>query len=52
LQLSLYAYMYQNNTGRNVNQLGIFFYEREKNKFIYYPVIYLKHDIKRILQTL
>jgi hypothetical protein len=52
LQLSLYAYMYQNNTGRNVNQLGIFFYEREKNKFIFYPVVYLKHDIKRILETL
>lgn len=52
LQLSLYAYMYQNNTGRNVNQLGIFFYEREKNKFLFYPVVYLKYDIKKILETL
>lgn len=52
LQLSLYAYMYQINTGRCVDQLGIFFYEREKNAFKYFPVLYLKHDVKEILKTL
>jgi hypothetical protein len=52
LQLSLYAFMYQNNTGRKVNQLGVFFYERDKNKFAFYPVIYLKHDIEKILKKI
>jgi hypothetical protein len=49
LQLSLYAYMYQIQTGRNVNQLGIFYYERENNKFYYYPVSYMLSDIKLML---
>lgn len=49
LQLSLYAYMYQGMTGRNINQLGVFYYDRIKEKFEYYPVIYLKNDINLIL---
>lgn len=50
LQLSLYAYMYQNLTGRNVNQLGIFYYNREEKKFIYYPVVYMKGDVVNLLK--
>jgi len=49
LQLSLYAYMYQNITGRKVNQLGIFYYDRDSKKFIYYPTPYLKTDVKLML---
>jgi hypothetical protein len=44
LQLSLYAFMYQNMTGRNVNQLGIIYYNREDKEFLYYPVTYMKAD--------
>lgn len=50
LQISLYAYMYQNLTGRHVNQLGVFYYDRNQNKFQYYPVIYMKADVKRLLE--
>jgi len=45
LQLSLYAFMYQTMTGRNVNQLGIIYYNKEDNEFFYYPVPYLKSDV-------
>jgi len=45
LQLSLYAFMYQSMTGMRVNQLGVMYYERESNRFNYYPVPYLKNDI-------
>lgn len=45
LQLSLYAYMYQSMTGRNVNQLGIVYYNKEDNEFVYYPAPYMKSDV-------
>jgi hypothetical protein len=48
LQLSLYAFMYQELTGRNVNQLGIFYYK--DNAFSYFPTTYMKSDIKKILE--
>lgn len=46
LQLSLYAYMYQGMTGRRVNQLGVFYYDRKDDSFTYYPIPYMKNDIK------
>lgn len=49
LQLSLYAFMYQSMTGRNVNQLGIIHYNREENSFSYFPVTYMKSDALLIL---
>ena len=49
LQLSLYALMYQNLTGRHINQLGIFYYDRESISFKYYPVIYMKTDVMNLL---
>lgn len=49
LQLSFYAYMYQGMTGRKINQLGIFYYDRNSVKFTYYPVNYMKHDVITIL---
>jgi hypothetical protein len=50
LQLSLYAFMYQNMTGRNVNQLGVIYYNKEDNEFVYYPVTYMKYDIEVMLK--
>lgn len=49
LQLSLYAFMYQGMTGRNVNQLGIIYYSKEDNSFLYYPAPYLKTDVLVLL---
>ena len=45
LQLSLYAFMYQGMTGRNVNQLGVIYYNKEDNSFLYYPTPYMKNDV-------
>ena len=45
LQLSLYAFMYQGMTGRNVNQLGVMYYNKDNNEFFYYPVPYMKSDV-------
>ena len=50
LQLSLYAYMFQCLTGRNLNQLGIIYYNRESNTFQHYPVAYMKTDVKLLLE--
>jgi hypothetical protein len=52
LQLSLYAFMYQGLTGRRVNQLGVIYYDRTTKTFTHYPVNYMKHEIKAILNTL
>lgn len=49
LQLSLYAYMYQNMTGMRVNQLGVMYYERESKKFNYYAMPYLRSDVINML---
>lgn len=49
LQLSLYAFMYQGMTGRNVNQLGIIYYNKEDKNFIYYPTPYLRADVSLML---
>ena len=51
LQLSLYAYMYHSMTGKKVQQLGVFYYNREENKFNYYPTQYMMSDIVKILQN-
>lgn len=50
LQLSLYAYMYQGMTGRNVNQLGVIYYNKDNNEFLYYPSPYMKSDVSLLLE--
>lgn len=50
LQLSLYAFMYQGMTGRNVNQLGVIYYNKEDKGFLYYPTPYLKADVTLMLE--
>lgn len=50
LQMSLYAFMYQTMTGRKVNQLGIFYYDKKAETFTYYPVPYMKSDVLLLLE--
>jgi hypothetical protein len=50
LQLSLYAFMYQNITGRKVNNIGVTYYDRNTENFIYYPMTYKKYDVKTMLE--
>jgi len=49
IQLSLYAYMFQNMTGRRVNSIGVTYYDRNTKKFTYYPMSFMKYEIKAIL---
>jgi hypothetical protein len=51
LQLSMYAFMYHSMTGKSIQQLGVFYYERDCNRFSYYPVPYMQTDIVNILQA-
>lgn len=51
LQLSLYAYMFEGISGRKLNQLSIIYYDRNTNRFTFYPVIYMKTDILKILDV-
>jgi len=50
LQLSLYAYMYQQLTGRRVNTLGIIYCDVPNKTFQYYPANFLKTDVINILE--
>jgi hypothetical protein len=50
LQLSLYAFIYSEMTGRVLNQLGIQHYDRQTKSFRFYPVPYLKTDIVNLLE--
>jgi len=49
IQLSLYAYMYQNLTGRRVNNIGVTYFDRNTTKFTYHPMSYMKYEVKAIL---
>jgi hypothetical protein len=49
MQLSTYAYMYQNITGRRVNNIGVMYYDRNTESFTYYPMTYKKHDVLAML---
>lgn len=49
LQTSLYAYLYEGMTGRKFRQSGVFYFDREKVEFHYYPTIYLKNEIIKLL---
>ena len=48
LQLSLYIYMYEKQTGRKFRQAGILYHDN--TKFNYYPVSYLFWDIQVLLK--
>lgn len=45
LQLSIYAYLYHQQTGRKLRRLAVFYYDRDANKFIEYPMAFLKKDV-------
>jgi len=50
LQLSLYAFMFQNITGRRLNTLGVMHYDRNTEKFYYYPMSFMKYEILTMLK--
>ena len=49
MQLSIYAYLYELETNKSVNKLGIIWYDKKSNLFSIIPVEYLEKDVKLIL---
>lgn len=50
LQLSIYAYMCEEETGMKCRQIWIGYWSRETTKFTRIPIPYLKHEAKQILE--
>jgi len=50
LQLSVYAYMCEKETGMKCRQLWIGYWVRETERFIKIPIIYLKKEAKQLLE--
>lgn len=51
LQISTYAYLYSTMTGKNVNSLRLFWYDKQKNMFSRYDTPYLYTDVKNMLEA-
>jgi len=51
LQVSTYAYLYSNMTGKNVGSLHIFWLNRENNEFVRFDTPYLYTDVKNMLNS-
>jgi len=49
LQLSIYAYMYENETRKNCRRLMINYFDKENCKFTIYPVPYMKMEAESVL---
>lgn len=49
LQVSTYAYLYSNMTGKSVGSLQIYWLNKETNEFVRYDTPYLYTDIKNML---
>lgn len=49
LQISIYAVMYERETGRKFNRGGLFYWDRNKETWSLIPVIYMKRDAEMVL---
>jgi hypothetical protein len=50
LQLSVYARMYELETGRKCRDIMIGYWDKEKMNFTKIPVMYLKHDAQKLIE--
>jgi len=50
LQLSIYAYMYEQETGKKCRSIWIAHFDKETHKMTRIPIMYLKHEAKQLLQ--
>lgn len=50
LQLSVYAYMYELETGKKCRNITIGYWDKEKMTFTNIPVTYVKHDAKKLIE--
>jgi len=49
LQISLYAYMYEKETGKKFRQGGLFYWDKELKTFTYIPITYQKRTIEQLI---
>lgn len=49
LQISIYAYMYEKETGRKFNRGGLFYWDRNTDTWQLIPVIYMKKEAEMLL---
>lgn len=49
IQLSLYATMYGNMSERTLNRMGLLYWSEEEEKWSFYPVPYMKHEVLMLL---
>jgi hypothetical protein len=50
LQLSVYAYMYELETGKKCRDIMIGYWDKEKMSFTKIPVTYVKHDALKLIE--
>ena len=50
LQLSVYAYMYELETGKKCRDIMIGYWDKEKMTFSKIPITYVKHDAKKLIE--
>ena len=50
LQLSVYAYMYELETGKKCRCINIGYWDKEKMSFTKIPVTYVKHDALKLIE--
>lgn len=50
IQLSVYAYMYELETGRKCRHIWIGYWDREQETIIKIPIMYLKHEARKVLE--
>jgi hypothetical protein len=51
LQLSIYAFFYEEETGRKCRSLNLLYFDRNTKKFTKYPVPYMKMEAIKILEN-
>lgn len=49
VQLSIYAYMYELETGRKCRQIWIGYWDKKLETLVKIPIMYLKHEAKKVL---
>lgn len=50
LQLSVYSYMYELETGKKCRMINIGYWDKESMKFTKIPIMYVKHDAKKLIE--
>lgn len=50
LQLSIYAYLFELQTGRKANRIGAFYWDKQQQTFSFIPMMYMKDTVKNLIE--